>query len=203
MKKYFVVMTLLSFQFSAICQSFEAADSTIRFEDLMNELYEDSVFSARMAHYAEELEKHPTYNDSLLIGKFPLVLTKGGHAWFEKFAALKERAKFCKNFNDTIKDLSGYFENEIKTIDYDSIAVSGYYSEDIILYDKLYEGFLYEHYRFFKNGKEVKFISQSFWGGKQFYAWRDEPSSRMEYINRITEDGSLDYHNVQTIQPKP
>lgn len=203
MKKYVLMLVFLSFQFSAICQSYDSDSTTNRFENFMNELYEDSAFLARIFSYAEEMEKHPTHNDSLLIGKFPLVLTKAGHAWFEKYAALNDRAKFYKNFNDTIKDLSAYFENEIKTLDYDSIAAGGYYSEDIILYDKLHEGFLYEHYRFFKNGKEVKFISLSFWGGKQFYAWRDEPSSRMEYIIRITEDGSLDYHNVQTIQPKP
>ena len=202
MKKYFVVMTLLSFQFSAICQSFEAADSTIRFEDLMNELYEDSVFSARMAHYAEELEKHPTYNDSLLIGKFPLIFSKGGHAWFEKFAALKERAKFCKNLNDTIKDLSGYFENEIKAMDYDSIAAWSYYHGEIFMYDKLYEGFLTENYRFFKNGKEVRWITISFWGGKQFYSWRDETVSGITYLIPVTEHGDLDLQNTKTIQPK-
>jgi hypothetical protein len=203
MKKYFVVMTLLSFQFSAICQSFEAADSTIRFEDLMNELYEDSVFSARIAHYAEELEKHPTYNDSFLIGKFPLVLSKAGADWFSKFAALKDRVKFYKNLNDTIKDLSAYYENEIKMMDYDSIAFIIQQPDDIFMYDKIYEGFLREIYKFLKKGKVVRVITINFWGGKQFYAWRDEPSSRMEYIIRITEDGSLDYHNVQTIQPKP
>ena len=203
MKKYVLILALLSLRFSAICQSNDSDSTTNRFENFMNELYEDSAFHAKILSYAEEMEKHPTHNDSLLIGKFPLVLTKGGHAWFEKFAALKERAKFCKNFNDTIKDLSGYFENEIKTMDYDSIAVGGYYSEDIIMFDKLYDGFLHEHYRFFKNGKEVKFITLSFWGGKQFYSWRDEPTSRMEYIIPITEDGSLDYHNVQTIQRKP
>ncbi len=203
MKKYVLMLAFLSLQFSAICQSSEDDSSKNRFENLMNELYEDSAFRAMILSYAEEFDKHPTHNDSLLIGKFPLVLSKGGNAWFEKFAALNDRAKFCKNFNDTIKDLSGYFEKEIKTLDYDSITVGGYYSEDIVVYDKLYEGFLHEHYRFFKNGREVKFITLSFWGGKQFYAWRDEPSLRMEYIIPITEDGSLDYHNVQTIQRKP
>lgn len=197
------MLAFLSLQFSAICQSSEDDSSKNRFENLMNELYGDSAFRAMILSYAEEFDKHPTHNDSFLIGKFPLIFSKGGHAWFEKFAALKDRAKFYRNLNDTIKDLSAYYENEIKAIDYDSIAAGGYYSEDIILYDKLYEGFLHEHYRFFKNGKEVKFITLSFWGGKQFYAWRDEPSSRMEYIIRITEDGSLDYHNVQTIQRKP
>lgn len=197
------MLAFLSLQFSAICQSSEDDSSKNRFENLMNELYGDSAFRAMILSYAEEFDKHPTHNDSFLIGKFPLVLSKGGHVWFEKFAALKDRAKFYRNLNDTIKDLSAYYENEIKAIDYDSIAAGGYYSEDIILYDKLYEGFLHELYRFFKNGKEVKLITLSFWGGKQFYSWQDEPRTGMKYIIPITEDGFPDYRNVETIQPKP
>lgn len=203
MKKNVLILAFLSFPFSAICQPSYSENSTNRFQNLMSELYEDSAFRTMILSYAEELEKHPTHNDTFLIGKFPLVLSKGGHGWFEKFVALKDRAKFYKNLNDTIKDLSVYYENEIKAIDYDSIAAGGYYSEDIILFDKLYEGCLYEHYRFFKNGREVKLITLSFWGGKQFYSWQDEPLTGIKYNIPITQDGFPDYRNVETIQPKP
>ncbi len=203
MKKYVLMLAFLSMRFSAICQSYDSDSIINRFENFMNELYQDSAFRAMILSYAEEFEKHPTHNDSFLIGKFPLIFSKGGHAWFEKFEALKDRAKFYKNLNDTIKDLSGYFENEIKAMDYDSMAAGRYYSEDIIMFDKLYDGFLHEHYRFFKNGKEVKLITISFWGGKQFYSWQDEPVTGMKYNIPITEDGLPDYREVETIKPKP
>ncbi len=203
MKKYVLMLAFLSLRFSAICQSYDSDITTNRFKNFMNELYQDSAFRAMILSYAEEFEKHPTHNDSFLIGKFPLVLLKTGDDWFSKFAALKDRVKFYKNLNDTIKDLSGYFENEIKTLDYDSMATGRYYSEDIIMFDKSYDGFLHEHYRFFKNGNEVKLITISFWGGKQFYSWQDEPVTGMKYNIPITQDGFPDYPNVEIIQPKP
>lgn len=203
MKKYILMLAFLSFQFSAICQSFDSVKSKNMFENIMNELLEDSAFQARILSYAEDFEKHPTFNDSFLVGKFPLILTKAGDDWFSKFATLKDRAKFYKYLNDTIKDPLVYYEKVIKELDYDSIAVGGYYSDDIFMFDKLYEGFLHEHYRFFKNGKEVRMISLSFWGGKQFYSWQDEPKLGMVYTIPITKDGFLDYSNKETIQPKP
>jgi hypothetical protein len=203
MKTYVLMLVFLSFKSSAICQPFNYEKSANVFENLMNELYEDSAFRARMLSYAEEIEKHPTHNDSLLIGKFPLVLTKAGDDWFAKFATLEDRAKFRKNLNDTIKDPLAYYEKEIKELDYDSIAVGGYYSDDIFMFDKLYEGFLHEHYRFFKNTEEVRIISLSFWGGKQFYSWRDEPRIGKRYIIPITKYGFPDYSNTEIIQPKP
>jgi hypothetical protein len=203
MKKYVLILAFLSYQFSAICQSFESEKSTNMFENLMNELYEDSAFRARILSYTEEIEKHPTYNDSLLIGKFPMVLSKAGDDWFAKFAALKDRVKFYKNLNDTIKDPLAYYEKEIKNMDYDSIAVFIHNEDDLIMFGKVYEGFLHEYYKFLYKGEVVRAISLSFWGGKQFYSWQDEPRSGMEYIIPITKDGFLDYSNKETIQPKP
>jgi hypothetical protein len=202
MKKYVSILAFLSCQFSAICQSIDSESSPNMFNNIMNELYEDSVFSARILSYAEEIEKHPTYNDSLLIGKFPLVLSKAGDDWFAKFAELKDRVKFYKNLNDTIKDPLAYYENEIKNMDYDSIAVFIHNEDNLIMYGKVYEGFLREYYKFLYKGEEVRAISLSFWGGKQFYSWQDEPRSGISYRIRITNDGALDYKNVETIDPK-
>jgi hypothetical protein len=203
MKKHVVMLALLSFKFLAMCQSVDSQDSINQFEKLMNKIYEDSKFKAKIVSYAEEIEKHPTHNDSFLIKKFPLVLSKGGADWFAKFAATKNRVIFYKNFNDTIIDLSRYFEEEIKYLDYDSINIGGYSSGDLTVFNKFYEGFLNETYRFFKNGKEVRFITLSFWGGKQFYSWQDEPQLGMRYIIPITRDANPYYTKVKTISPKP
>ena len=41
MKKYVLILALLSLRFSAICQSNDSDSTTNRFENFMNELYED------------------------------------------------------------------------------------------------------------------------------------------------------------------
>ena len=159
----------------------QTAEATERISNLMQELYQTDSSIRKMIDEFSFENVRSKHNDSILIGKFPLVLTKGGKAWFDRFCALSGRVKFTKNLNDNISDLNSYYQNEIQTLDYDSIDVGGYFQGNDTLFGELIEGFQFEWYTFFKAGKVIKHISLSFLGGRELYSWRDEPNSRMTY----------------------
>lgn len=156
-----------------------------RVNNLLHEMYlSDAAFRKLVDDFSFD-DCRSQYNDSLLVGKFPLVLSKGGKAWFDKFSALRNRVKFSRPINERIIDLDKYYASEIKHLDYDSIATGGYFQGNDTLFGQLIEGYLFEWYKFYKAGKEIKFITLSFLGGRQLTHWSDEANSRQTYTFRI------------------
>lgn len=168
----------------------QSDDNVQRFKNILTDLYQtDSVFKKHVDESSMD-DNRSHYCDSALMGKFPLILTKGGKAWFDRFAVLKSRVKFTKNLSDKILDLDKYYEAEIKTLDYDSIYVGSRFEENdtTSIPGQVIEGFYREWYKFFKAGTEIRLITLNFLGGRQLYSWREERNSNQTYTIIIPLD---------------
>lgn len=167
------------------------AESASRLHSLMTDLYQDTILQKMIEETIAECPSK--YNDSNLIGKFSLCLSKGGKAWFNQFTDRKSRVIFYQNRQNIIRDFDLYFDREIRTLDYDSVEFNYEDNEDVSLFDgRLCEVYDIEQYTFYRSNVCIKKISIGFKGGKEFAFYYDDlyKKPRKEFW-KITASGEL------------